>query len=252
MSLARIAGTLVLAGLGACATVDQGADGADVPLAKWAPHALPGLPGEASWQRQTFPGKEPTRYSSGEHGGRPALLAEANASVSVVRKPVHVAPGDLAGLQFSWWVPELIKGADLAVRSQADASARLILAFDGDRSRFSAKDAALSELAKALTGEEMPYAALIYVWSNQHPVGSVIPSARTSRIRKLVVESGPVHLGRWIDYRRDVRADFEQAFGEAPGPLTAVGLMTDADNTRGATRAWYGPISFMPTIVAKP
>ena len=99
MSLARIAGTLVLAGLGACATVDQGADGADVPLAKWAPHALPGLPGEASWQRQTFPGKEPTRYSSGEHGGRPALLAEANASVSVVRKPVHVAPGDLAGLQ---------------------------------------------------------------------------------------------------------------------------------------------------------
>ena len=250
--LARLVGVMALLGLGACATMAPGGDGADGPLAKWVPYALPGLPGDAQWQHQTFPGKQPTHYASSQHDGRPALLAEANASASVVRKPVHVAPGDLAGLQFSWWVPELVPGADLAVRSQADASARLILAFDGDRSRFSAKDAALSELAKALTGEEMPYATLIYVWSNQHPVGSVIPSARTSRIRKLVVESGPVRLGRWLDYRRDVRADFEQAFGEAPGPLTAVGLMTDADNTRGATRAWYGPLQFIPTVVAQP
>lgn len=251
--LARMVGVAALAGLGACATVDQGADdGADGSLAKWTPYALRGGSAGSAWHHQTFPGKEPTRYSSGEHDGRPALLAEASASASMVRKPVHIAPQDLAGLQFSWWVPELIPGADLAVRSQADASARLILAFDGDRSRFSAKDAALSELAKALTGEEMPYATLIYVWSNQHPVGSVIPSARTSRIRKLVVESGPVRLGRWVDYRRDVRADFERAFGEAPGPLVAVGLMTDADNTRGTTRAWYGPVGFMPTMVAKP
>jgi len=179
------------------------------------------------------------------------LEADANASASVVRKHVHIAPSELAGLQFSWWVPELLPGADLAVRSQADASARLILAFDGDRSRFSAKDAALSELARALTGEEMPYATLIYVWSNQHPVGSIIPSTRTSRIRKLVVESGPGGLGRWLDYRRDVRADFEQVFGEPPGHLIAVGLMTDADNTRGSTRAWYGPMKFMPTLAAK-
>ena len=253
--LARLVGVMALLGLGACstvATVDPGNDGVDAPLAKWVPYALPGLPGDPPWQHQTFPGKQPTHYAASQHEGRPALRAEANASASVVRKPVHVAPGDLAGLQFSWWVPELVPGADLAVRSQADASARLILAFDGDRSRFSAKDAALSELARALTGEEMPYATLIYVWSNQHPVGSVIPSARTSRIRKLVVESGPVRLGRWLDYRRDVRADFEQAFGEAPGALTAVGLMTDADNTRGEARAWYGPLKFIPTVVAQP
>ena len=60
-----------------------------------------------------------------------------------------------------------------------------------------------------------------------------------------------MRLGRWLDYRRDVRADFEQAFGEAPGALTAVGLMTDADNTRGRTRAWYGPMKFMPTLAAR-
>ncbi len=249
--LARFVGLAGLAGLCACAGVSQRVDGSDSLLANWAPHALPGLPGAPTWQHQTFPGKESTRYTSGEHGGRPAVGAEAHASASVVRKHVHVAPSELAGLQFSWWVSELVPGADLTVRSQADASARLMLAFDGDRSRFSAKDAALSELVRALTGEEMPYATLVYVWSNQHPVGSVIPSTRTGRIRKLVVESGPGGLGRWLDYRRDVRADFERAFGEAPGTLTTVALMTDADNTRGRTRAWYGPMKFMPTLAAR-
>jgi len=39
-----------------------------------------------------------------------------------------------------------------------------------------------------------------------------------------------------------VHADFEKAFGEAPGALLAIGLMTDSDNTQSTTRAWYGDI----------
>ena len=50
-------------------------------------------------------------------------------------------------------------------------------------------------------------------------------------------------LGRWRDYRRDVRADFVKAFGEEPGPLVAVALMTDTDNTGTRLQAWYGPLT---------
>jgi hypothetical protein len=39
-----------------------------------------------------------------------------------------------------------------------------------------------------------------------------------------------------------MRADFEKVFGEAPGNLVAIAIMTDADNTRGEARAWYGDI----------
>jgi len=73
-------------------------------------------------------------------------------------------------------------------------------------------------------------------------VGTVITHPRTDRIRKIVVESGPTHLGQWRQYERDVRADFEQAFGEPPGPLQALAIMTDSDNTQGQTRGWYGEI----------
>ena len=106
----------------------------------------------------------------------------------------------------------------------------------------------LSELALALTGEPMPYATLMYVWGNHRPAGSVIVNSRTDRIRKLVLESGPERLGRWLDYERDIRADYEKAFGEAPGALVGIAIMTDTDNTRQQTRAWYGPV----TLLAKP
>jgi hypothetical protein len=70
----------------------------------------------------------------------------------------------------------------------------------------------------------------------------VITNPRTSRIRKVVVESGAANLGRWLDYERDVRADYIRAFGEPPGALRGVALMTDSDNTRSVTRAWYGAV----------
>ena len=105
------------------------------------------------------------------------------------------------------------------------------------------KNAMLSELTHALTGQPMPYATLMYVWCNQRPVGSVIQNPRTDRIRKVVVESGAGRLNQWINYERDIRADYEKAFGEPPGALIGIGIMTDSDNTRSQAQAWYGPIA---------
>jgi len=53
-------------------------------------------------------------------------------------------------------------------------------------------------------------------------------------------------LGRWLSYERDIKADFRTAFGEAPGPLMGVGLMTDTDNTKASTRVVYGPVTLKP------
>jgi hypothetical protein len=66
---------------------------------------------------------------------------------------------------------------------------------------------------------------------------------RTDRIRTLVVASGPQQLNQWLPFRRDVRADFELAFGEPPGALLSIGLMTDSDNTQSSALAWYGGIA---------
>lgn len=198
------------------------------------------------WRHKTFPGKTASRFRYARLDGRDTIFAFAEASASMLRQQVRVEPADLARVRFSWKVPALIPLADMAVREKDDAPVRVVLAFEGDRSRFSPRNAALSELARALTGEEMPYATLMYVWSNQREPGSVIVNPRTDRIRKLVVESGPVRLNQWLAYERDIRSDFERAFGEPPGALVGIGIMTDSDNTRSSTRAWYGPVRLVP------
>lgn len=207
----------------------------------WGRH----VPG-ARWEHFGVPGKQATRFRYEVVDGRHAVAADARSSASLLRKHLRVEPAGLGRIRFSWKVPSLIEGADMALRDKDDSPVRIVLAFDGDRSRFSPRDMLLAELSRAITGEEMPYATLMYVWSNSSPAGSVITNPRTDRVRKLVLESGPGSLGRWVDYERDIRADYQRAFGEGPGALVGVAIMTDSDNTRSHAKAWYGVVSLQP------
>ena len=171
-----------------------------------------------------------------------AIAVRASSSASMLRSKVRIEPADLAGVRFSWKVPRLIAGADLATRDADDSPVRIVLFFEGDRSRFSPRDAMTAELLRAVTGEEMPYATLMYVWSNGRDPGTIIHSPRTTRVRTMVVESGTRNLDQWLEYERDIRADYQRAFGEAPGALVGIGIMTDSDNTRSTAQAWYGPV----------
>jgi hypothetical protein len=127
---------------------------------------------------------------------------------------------------------------------------RVILYFDGDRSQLSPRDQRLSEWIQLATGEPLPYASLVYVWDHHHPVDAVLKHPRTDRIRSLVAESGADRLGRWVDIQRDVRADYERAFGHPPGALIGIALMTDANNTQQVSRAWYGPLRWLERSTA--
>jgi hypothetical protein len=197
---------------------------------------------QMKWDAVKIPGKVATQYSVVKVSNSTRLMANALSSASMLRKDLRIEPADLNRLSFSWQIHQLIEGADMAHRDHDDSPVRLVLAFDGDRSQFSPKNAMLSELSHALSGRPMPYATLMYVWSNHRPVESVILNPRTDRIRKLVLESGGERVNQWLSYERDVRADFEKAFGEPPGALIGIGLMTDSDNTRSHAQAWYGTI----------
>ena len=198
------------------------------------------------WSPVQLPGKLRTAFRMSHHEARNSVQTESAASISMLRKRLRISPDQLGRVRFDWQVSNLIEGADMTQREAEDSPVRVVLAFDGDRSRFSARNAMLSELTRSLTGEEMPYAVLMYVWSNDLPVGTVITNPRTDRIRKIVVESGPSRLRQWLSYERDLRADFMAAFGEAPETLQSIAIMTDTDNTRGKTQAWYGTISLDP------
>jgi Protein of unknown function (DUF3047) len=200
-------------------------------------------PGFDGWQSVAIPGKRATEYTWELFDGRSAMAARSEASASMMRLRVNVASAALRNVSFSWQVTELMPGAHVGQTDTEDAPARLLLAFGGDVASLPARTRMMFELAQALSGEAPPYATLMYVWDAQAPVDTVIVNPRTDRIRKIVVDSGPTELRRWREHRRDVAADFRRAFGEEPGPLMAIAVMTDSDNTRSRSRAWYGPVT---------
>lgn len=201
---------------------------------------------QAGWQPVLLPGKAPTRYAVSHKDGRQAVSARAESSASMWRRRVSVMPEQLGEAHFSWWVENLPVGAHVGDLDQEDAAARVIFAFEGEFEKLSARNRAMFDLARALTGEYPPYATLMYVWDTRAAVNSVVVNPRTDRVRKIVLDSGPDQLRRWRDHRRDIAADFRKAFGEEPGRLIGIAVMTDGDNTRSRTQAWYGAIELRP------
>lgn len=235
-------GALLTFGLSGCALRQDGLQ-TNAVLTKPADAPLLFSPQDTlRWTPVLLPAKLRTAFQLEKHDQRIAVQADAQSSASMLRQKLNVPPDQLGRLQFQWQIDSLIAQADMGDRDSEDSPVRLILAFEGDRSRFSAKNAMLSDLTEALTGEPLPYATLMYVWCNHRPVESVIVNPRTDRVRKLVMESGAAHIKQWRQYERNVRADFEKAFGEPPGALVGIAIMTDTDNTRSHAKAWYGDI----------
>jgi hypothetical protein len=201
------------------------------------------------WQPFALPSKRYMPFEPALADGRPALRVQADTSVSILRQRLPAGqPGLQVPLQLhlSWRVDGLPADGDLAHIDRSDSPVGVVLAFEGDRSRWTGRQHRLSDLTQLLTGEPLPYATLAYVWSAQHPVESVVFNPRSDRIRKIVLDSGVQGLLQWREHVRDVQADYRRAFGEEPGPLVGIALMTDTDNTRSRLTAWYGALRLQP------
>jgi len=209
--------------------------------------ARPGTMLPPGWELfRIAPNKSLTLYRFVEDLGVVVLHAHAEASASGIVAPVRFDINASPILQWRWKVAQLIDDADNAVASREDSPVRIILNFDGDRAKLSLRDKASSAIAKRISGRDLPYAELMYIWSNRAPVGTVIENPHTHRIEMVVATTGAANVGQWVTVRRNVVEDFRRAFNELPGLLTDVGVLTDTDNTGATVDAWYGDIRFVP------
>jgi len=188
-------------------------------------------------------GKRLTEYRLAHTAAGTALEAYADRAATGLYRRVRVDPRRQPLLEWNWRIDSTIPGADVRIASREDSAARLVVSFHGDPEKLDFEDRANLRLARVFAGEPLPYAMLIYVWSNGIPVETALPSPQIDRIRMIVVEKGGEHLGQWRQYRRNVLEDYRRAFGEEPGDIVAVGVMTDTDNTQQVARSYYGDIT---------
>ena len=198
--------------------------------------------GREEWHDVPLPGKARTSYRWEAQREGQVLVARADSSASMYRKRLAHPLQTVNDVEFAWWAQALPLGGDVASAEASDSAARVMFAFGGDHAKLSSRNHLMFELARVLTGETPPFATLAYVWDAHAPVGRLVVHPRSDRVRKIVVESGRDGLRQWRRYRRNLVADYRLAFGESPGPLLAIAVMTDSDNTRSQLTTRYRDI----------
>ncbi|MFC7297824.1 DUF3047 domain-containing protein [Herminiimonas aquatilis] len=200
------------------------------------------------WEPMLFNrNKRRTEYALVSDQGKKVLHARAANAASGLMQQLSIDPLRDSRLTWEWRISRLVESADNHDRAREDAPARIILGFDGNKDDLPFADQIMFETARAITGREIPYATLMYIRARKTPVDTVISNARTGRVKMIVVATGKDGVGEWRAFSRDIAADYERAFGEKPGRLIAVGVLTDTDNTGETVEAWYRDIQLTPS-----
>ncbi len=186
--------------------------------------------------------KKLTEYKLVDDDGKTVLHARAVAAASGLMQKVDIDPLLESQLNWRWRISGLVQTANNAERGLEDSPARIILGFDGDKDSLPFADQIMFETARLMTGRDVPYATLMYIWGRKAPVDTIITNTRSNRVKMIVAETGASGVGDWHSFSRNIAADYEKAFGEKPGRLIAVGVLTDTDNTGETVEAWYGDI----------
>jgi hypothetical protein len=176
----------------------------------------------SEWREKSFKGH--TAYTVVQNDGKPVLLAVAAGTASGLYHNITIAAAELPVIRWSWTVRQTLASENPHRKDGDDFAARVYIVFPGTffwQTR-----------------------AIVYVWSDKIPVGTIIPNAFTSNAAIIALESGNRYAGVWRHERRNYVEDYRACFRDAPPDPVAVAVMTDADNTGGLATAWYGDILF--------
>lgn len=185
-----------------------------------------------SWENVTyFPWSPKVTYRP-ERGPDGEALAKAISrdAGSMFLRRVAFDPRTTPIVRWRWRVPGPVPGANERVRSTDDAAARIYFVW-GLRDK--------GDLFKA--------EALGYIWGRTRHPGEIGASPFSDHIGIVCLRAGRNGAGAWQEERRDLEADHRAYFKRAPsGPVTAIAILTDTDDTNGAATATYGPIFVEP------
>ena len=176
----------------------------------------------SEWREKSFKGH--TSYTVVQNDGRPVLHAVAAGTASGLYHNITIAAAEFPVIRWSWKVQQTLTGENPYRKDGDDFAARVYIVFPG-----------------AFFWQTR---AIVYVWSNKLPVGTIIPNAFTRNAAIIALESGNQHAGVWRHERRNYVDDYRACFRDAPPDPVAVAVMTDADNTGSLATAWYGDILF--------
>jgi hypothetical protein len=169
------------------------------------------------WEPVKFEGM--TEYKIANEQGNSVLEARANGTASGLGAKVNIPVNPGTTFSWRWKIDHTPSGGSENQKKTFDHTVRLFLAF------------------KTSIG---PPHTINYVWGNQLAAGKTYFHPSSNRARFIVLESGNNKAGQWMNYSRDLAADWKLLFGDdAPPNIVGIGLMTDSDGTQTTVTGWY-------------
>jgi hypothetical protein len=187
------------------------------PVGDFASESLSG------WTERSFDGH--TNYELVEEHGTRVLKGHTVGQASILFREETIDLTSTPLIEWSWKVDRTFKDIDERSREGDDFPARLYVV--------------------AQTGF-LPWetVAINYVWSSLIPIDASWLNPFTDKARMVVVQSGGMHVGDWIQQRRNVAEDFKTFFNMDITELSGYAVMVDGDNSGMEAVAWFGQIQF--------
>ena len=202
----------------------------EVVVDDWQAGTLGQLGVPPGWEGQTWGKSSAFALSIVVDDGQRVLHLESRNDRATITRDLHggVSLARTPILRWRWKVVAMPTGGDARRLETSDQAAQIYVTWP--------------RLPTLLRSRIIGYA-----WDTTAPAGSTFQSEKTGTVTYIVLRSGPAELGRWLEERRDVRADYRAIFGEEPPDPGAVTLSIDSNDTHSRAESLIGLIRFSPS-----
>lgn len=191
----------------------------------------------------------PNLFRFTQWDGVNAVEVTSQSSMSLLARPIAVDLKATPILCWRWRIAASLSQADMRTRDGDDYAARVYVSFRLPPDTIGLGLRTQLTLARAIWGQDLPDAAINYVWDNRQPIGTTRPNAYTDRAQMVVLRSGDADAGRWVWERINVQQDVTRLFG--PGAeAVQLAITADTDNTRSSARSGFADLHFVPASSA--
>jgi Protein of unknown function (DUF3047) len=176
------------------------------------------------WKAKEFKGE--THYQITKIDGSQALKADSNAAASGLFFEQRIDLQKTPIMNWRWRIEKQLTTQNEQSKSGDDFAARVYVVVSGGLVFWNTK-------------------SINYVWANTTPKDKTWSNPFAGdHVMMVAVRSSADNTGTWYAEKRNIRADFKKLTGEDVLYIDAVAIMTDTDNAKGKTEAYYGDIYF--------
>lgn len=178
----------------------------------------------AGWDLEKEPGSDSKITLEQEKEGRFLRLLSVGDAFGL-KKEMSFDIRQYPFLSWRWRATKLPKGGDIRKRETDDQAGQIYVVFPKFPSMINSR-------------------SMGYIWDNQTPVGFAGTSTAYSKMKYVVLQSGPAKLNQWITETRNVFEDYKKFFEENPPTVGTVLLYINTQHTKSSASCDYADIFF--------